>query len=1030
MTHNQTIKMLQHHFGEVQPIEDEIIRCQKFYHDQPFQVLYLDFTNKWLDINDDAKELEHYLENIIQNDYYKNTGYIQWNYYYTFISDDEKIKGNSDKKVKIERDELYARKYIMTLSQLEELLIKTENIGKKSSVQIKEDLDVEWIKKLKQAKLDAIFLNESFKNGVKRYIQGDPIKELGGESNGKAKVKVDVISYIRKLNLLNYNRLYPSIKEFEFGKVNLIKGANGSGKTSLFEAIELLLCGKTKRNFGRDESKNDIHAVFNNDKGTIKFTHGNNKLFKERDKYWYNTITPTNQPSSIYERFNRFNFFNSDAAYQLSYGSQEEIRKAFEDIAIGDGINLLEDRLKKFNDRFYDELSYYGKIIKDSERELGENKKLLNDIVKLDNQPENFFKDLIAEAKQINWIIDIVEENIVTKFDKDITSAKYYIGKIYSESDWIDNINQDKAEKELNSLKETQENATKIALNQNKIKHKLESKTKEYKDLEDVNQLLLLAERYFKEKKIGQLEGLKEKIDNISHEFTHLAQIKETFSTVDHEVFLNSKENHSEYEAKLRSEIEELEIELKKVVKGIKDTEDNLNQLTIIVTEIKAKGKEYLQLNKDATKCPLCHTIHPKGRLIQLIDEVKEEFKDSEARKCLLDKRSKLTNRLSVLKTDEVNFNKLKEVLYLRYGDADYKDKTIVETLKNIRHAIRSINPINEQLTKLKNTQLYFDEKGLSAVEFIKLKDQLSSKDVKIDKNYDKIKIQYEGRLKGIQKNIKIDQLAFEDSNNRLSSLLEKVDITVDNAKLLQKRITKVESTIENYKELNKIISLDSKTVLTTIERDVNKISELFRRYKELKKEKEENELRIKASNQKIEELKKKIKSNITFRDNAKRACDAIKDILENHSKTKFLKGFIELNKNEIVDIFKAIHAPKEFEDLFFQKGSISLKRINSDIYAEITEISAGQRAALALSIFLALNLKLKNGPYVLLFDEPVTNIDDLNVLSFIDFLRELVIKSRRQVFFATANENLSYLFKKKFGFLAKNELKEFIFER
>ena len=658
------------------------------------------------------------------------------------------------------------------------------------------------------------------------------------------------------------------------------------------------------------------------------------------------------------------------------------------------------------------------------------NIKLLDEIGKIDKQPEKFFKELVTEVKRINWIIGISKEDIVTKLEKDISSAKYFINNIFSESDWIDHINQEKAEEELNKLKKIKENVTLIEKEINNIKRRIKGKKDEYIEFENVNQLILSAGRYFKDEKISQLESLKEKTDNVSKEHSKLLKIKEAFSTVDHEVYLGSKENLAEYEAKLRAETEDLEIELKEVVKEINETENNFNQLDKIVTEIKAKGKEYLQLKQDATICPLCYTKHEKGRLIQLVEEVKKGFQDSEGLKQLLDTRTKITNRLTILKTEEANLIKLKEVLYLHYGDADIRDKKIVESLKDIRYAIKSINKSDEQLTTLKNTQLYFDEKGINAMEFIGLKDQLDGKGVKIDENYDKLKTEYQDKLKTIQRVIKIEQLAIEDSNNKLNNLLEKVGIPVESTKLLDERIRKVESATENYNELNKIISLDSKTALTTIERNTNKISVLFGRYKELKKEKKENELRIKASNQKIEELQKKIKSNIPFRVNAKKAYDAIIDILENHGKTEFLMEFIEVNKNEIVDIFKAIHTPREFDDLLFQEGNLSLKRINSDIDAELTEISAGQRAALALSVFLALNLKLKNGPNIILFDEPVTNIDDLNVLSFIDYLRELVINSNRQVFFATANENLSYLFKKKFGFLKDNELKEFILER
>jgi DNA repair protein SbcC/Rad50 len=83
-----------------------------------------------------------------------------------------------------------------------------------------------------------------------------------------------------------------------------------------------------------------------------------------------------------------------------------------------------------------------------------------------------------------------------------------------------------------------------------------------------------------------------------------------------------------------------------------------------------------------------------------------------------------------------------------------------------------------------------------------------------------------------------------------------------------------------------------------------------------------------------------------------------------------------------------------------------------------VTKISSGQRAALALSVFLTLNRKVVNGAPFLIFDDPVAHIDDLNVLSFFDYLRETMLKLKRQIFFATASEKVSYLFKKKFDFL------------
>ena len=154
-----------------------------------------------------------------------------------------------------------------------------------------------------------------------------------------------------------------------------------------------------------------------------------------------------------------------------------------------------------------------------------------------------------------------------------------------------------------------------------------------------------------------------------------------------------------------------------------------------------------------------------------------------------------------------------------------------------------------------------------------------------------------------------------------------------------------------------------------------------------------------------------------------------IHDILNNHNESTILGNFIEDNEIEIQEIFQNIHSPNEFSKIIF-KDSILLKRRNEDTEVPINKISTGQRSALALSIFLALNKKLKNGPNLILFDDPVTYTDDLNILSFLDYLREIVINENRQVVFATASQKLAGLFEKKCAFLGKSEYKSFEFER
>ena len=355
MTQQNVLQILNQHLGQqsVQIIDGQvgIYRCHKDFHDKPYQVLYIDCSNSWANEDFDAKKLESYQEGILLHDYYKNSGALQWNFYYAFIAEEDRIQNNLAKKKAIESDELYARKLVISENELDQWLSKIENLSKPSETVIEQDLSSIWINKLKENRLDAVFLDETYTAGVDNYLENDPTltqEDEEGEGNETTKQR-ETISFIKSLNIIQY-RKQPT-NTYIFGKVNLIKGINGAGKTSLLEAIELVLCGKTDRNPDYNATNVRLKVTLADDI-ILEHTPNNNRLFKERDKVWYNNAGQ--RSNRLHVSFNKYNFYNTDAAHLLSTDSNKaNVRKAFEDIALGEEVNHIENRLKGFYERFY-----------------------------------------------------------------------------------------------------------------------------------------------------------------------------------------------------------------------------------------------------------------------------------------------------------------------------------------------------------------------------------------------------------------------------------------------------------------------------------------------------------------------------------------------------------------------------------------------------------------------------------------------------------------------------------------------------
>lgn len=262
-----------------------------------------------------------------------------------------------------------------------------------------------------------------------------------GNKEKEDSLKLDLTSSklkaIKKIVLENY-REYPTQKEFEFSKINLIFGENGSGKTSLLEAIELFICGKNLRHPDKNNDNTSIKVLFEGESDLEQFNPKDEKIFELRDALWYNNL---NQGSNLlYLSFNRFNYYNSDAAFRLNYEeSSGRIKEVFENFALGGNINNMEKRLIDYQTKLESEINKYDKDIK----EWIEN--LSHDTLLFLNKFNILNVKLLSNSLANNLEFEI--EKTISLFNESI--------KVTSHEDKIDigSINKNEVKKDFEKLK-------------------------------------------------------------------------------------------------------------------------------------------------------------------------------------------------------------------------------------------------------------------------------------------------------------------------------------------------------------------------------------------------------------------------------------------------------------------------------------------------------------------------------------------------------------------------------------------------
>ncbi|MDE3184456.1 MAG: hypothetical protein KGM16_13645 [Bacteroidota bacterium] len=1015
MNIEKVLSIAERTFGDIHSVKDNLYRGEIKINDKSAGSYFLDF-NQDISLNN----FREYQENLLADEYYNLPSKLQRNFYLFLVRDNI----DSNFKSVIEKNDLYARKYVFNEAEFEDYFkIETSNVANY-------DIISELIKKLDEAELYEVYGKVTLSGTLENFVRNKSLKLGRVVESNTLNLDPKKINLINKLKLCANYRQHPiSPRVFEFGKVNLFKGINGVGKTSILEAIELIICGRTLRNPGYQEKNSCIEVLFNDSIIENKFT-SDNKLYQARDAEWYSRSY--SRDNYLYQSFNRYNFFNSDAAYTFSNSSDEKtIKKALNDIVFGAEYNYIVERIRKLYPDFRKEFNRLISGINDASSNIKEAEKVVKEKSN-ESSTLSLEKAIDDNCKTLKFIHKSFEvANDYTLIEQFNNELKTLVDKVF-ENPFGSISNLKDVDEYLAQANNIEDLLKKASIEIRELNKTLDNSEILLRELYAEEALLIQADKFFVDRNLFSIEGLQKKVNTINDIIIKQEHLETSLKGIDFNMFHSNetasylKEINEIAIQNLKKELFEFEAESRRII-------ERLGEVERIIKEIKLLGKDYLQNNEKATNCPLCDTQFSVEELKARIESISDSEADVEDLIKLRDNENRVKIQILEINKFLDDLDKI-NVAYNLVAFAKNGDYNLTEMIGFISSFLMNTRDHISQKRELENLQKLISSFNITESEFEYLKSKLNeifhgelifefASKQKFDDRRSRTKTSIETQRKNISDlQTKKEKLILE-LKLKLQLNDPNINSFEDITDKIQNDLLEIKKLKDYFEKIFVIIELNRELRVDDIDITSKNLSKNINSYK----------LQLQSQSE-LELAKKQITLNQDFISKNKvlakrleKACSTLKDLNEGDDQN--IENFFKQNIEEVFDIFKSIHSPNEFKNVEFNRDTLNLITQKGEVRL-LSQISAGQRSAVALSLFITLNRKLKKGPNLIMFDDPVSFVDDLNILSFLDYLRFFVLKENKQIFFATANVRLAILFEKKFEFLGNDDFKAWELKR
>lgn len=1027
----------------------------------------------FMDLSADGESFRRFEDEVVSPFYFKLKGDWGWNLYVCFIlTESEFAQIPPERLSRVERGKRFGKKCVISADRLSERLPMAKIPDRLDGSAAADPLQ-DWQQALAPEGL-LFCLDNYSKMTFTAYVDSGigselPPQAIQSTERPPRRPEGPIASLYFGDRFRSH--ILSDAPSLEFAQVNLLAGPNGMGKTSVLESIELAFTGTIQRNLLADRTLSEDwngRVAFAGDGGAFEGIPEEAEK-KQRELVYYKHKVAPRGLSQLNRLFHQYNYFSSEAVHQFCYnpGAQTDYRAAFARVIYGEQLERFEQIWRRYSDEFKTARNSLAK-------ELGAPSDALRDLERQGLQQSELMLDRAhADLRNIaNWIGQCRLAYPLPDDDAGLEQIEQWLQHFKPYLHYLDvvgtpfgrlqpsdpqngaqlkeqqNMNQagtDSLRKQLQSLQEQFDHLPPVTeLERELIRDRsaFEERSSELEQLHRISgQLGEYADLFDRRGSRERRKQIAERIAAVQSAIRSLADIWNLYG------HLAAVPLPSADAAELRNRIESLEAERiaakrasDEAAEQASEQRERAGKLQRIVSELKSYGRRYTHLHPDDSRCPLCGHDHETAQLLAEAvhsgleadgSRLNEFMKEAEK---LGKELQSLDRELALLREQLRTLESLAEArTYMQSRDNVESTRALRENsglsavqavLTNIRGQIDSQEHLLEELQRQASAldDLGFTLKAIHSLETMMNDPILAPYVVQIgtEAAYAELAAMLDRELASLSGIV-------ESARQKFALTQEKLEQTTQIRADLTSRIADLNKELQQlFAEANRLSEL-GETWSRLTERNVQLQKQHswteWRQYLQklmlvaeqlgatleprLLMERQDREAASLAA--KIEELTAKLTR-----------CDRAAAILsELKSLTEYGDDFVRSNFDAISSLFVALHSPNEFERLeWTADNKIAAIRKGGRIPCAIHQMSTGQRTSVILAIFFIMHLVMDTAPRFLLLDEPVANMDELNVLGLLDFLRQLTVTRGTQLIVTTANPQIATLFRRKFSFL------------